>query len=302
MAGDSFSTRLGTYLGMEAPPVVSSGIARTSDFAAAHLHWGPRRQPEPMDIEQDNAVLVFVLRDALPSNPYWIDGRSQILEPRSKGQFNLLDMRQRHMAEVDAAVDCTALYLPFGALNALTDERGLPRVSALEVSPGTALTDPVVWHLSESLMPALTRPQEASPLFIEHVGIALAWHVLHRYGGVSAPTPTVRGGLAPWQERKAKEMLTADLSRFVALSEVAAACRLSRSHFARAFKATTGFSAHRWLARHRVERAKDLLIHSTKSIEQIADECGFADRSHFARAFASWVGASPARWRRERQW
>lgn len=302
MTGDAFGARLSAYLGIDAPPVVAAGMARTSEFAAAHLWWSARPQPEPMDIEDDDALLLFVVRDPLPSNPYWIDGRPQLLEPRARGQFNLLDIRRRHSAEVQAALDCVALYLPLGALDALTDERGMPRVSTLAAPEGAALTDPVIWHLSESLMPVLERPEEASPLFVEHAGMALAWHVLHRYGGVAAPSPMGRGALAPWQERKAKEMLTADLTRQVSLSELATACRLSRSHFARCFKATTGLATHRWLARRRIERAKDLLIHSSKSLEQIAEECGFADRSHFARAFAKWAGASPGRWRRERQW
>lgn len=297
-----FSTRMGAYLGIEAPPAVSSGLARTADFAAAHLQWSERPEPELMDIDRDEAFLVFVLRQSLPSNPYWVDGRPEFLAPRSGGQFNLLDTRRKHAAEVWAAVDCMALYLPLDALNALTDGRGMPRVSTLDASPGEALTDPVIWHLSESLMPGLTRPDEASSLFVEEVGLALSWHVLHRYGGLSAPTPVGHGGLAPWQERKAKEMLTANLAGGVTLGDLANACRLSRSHFARCFKVTTGLPSHRWLARYRVERAKDLLIHSSKSLEQIAEECGFADRSHFARSFVKWAGATPARWRRDRQW
>lgn len=301
MADGGYITRLGAYLGVDAAPVVSSAFARTSEFAASHLRWSDRPL-SPMDIECDDAFLVFMLRENLPPNPYWIDGRPQALEPRSRGKFNLLDIRHRHEALVNADVDCMALYLPLGALNALTDERGMTRVSALEAAPGAALADPVVWHLSESLMPALDRPGEASPLFVEQVGMALSWHMLHRYGGVSAPAPAARGGLAAWQERKAKEILTADLTRSVTLGELASACRLSRSHFARCFKVTTGLPTHRWLARYRVERAKDLLVHSSKSLEQIAEECGFADRSHFARAFLKGVGASPARWRRERLW
>ena len=65
----------------------------------------------------------------------------------------------------------------------------------------------------------------------------------------------VKGGLAPWQERRAKEMLVADLAGATPLAEMATACGLSPGHFARAFRRSTGLAPHAWLLKARVEHA-----------------------------------------------
>jgi len=110
---------------------------------------------------------------------------------------------------------------------------------------------------------------------------------------------TTRGGLAPWQLRRAKEMFLADMSERLPLDRVATACKLSASHFGTAFKASTGHPPHQWLMKARIERARVLLTASTMSLADVAGACGFADQSHFSRAFLRAVGISPGVWRRE---
>ena len=107
-----------------------------------------------------------------------------------------------------------------------------------------------------------------------------------------------RGGLAPWQERRAKERLTADLSGNLSLSELARACRLSPSYFSQAFRQTVGSPPHQWLLTQRLERAKQLLLNTDQSLCEIALATGFADQSHFTRVFSVRIKASPAAWRR----
>ncbi len=80
--------------------------------------------------------------------------------------------------------------------------------------------------------------------------------------------------------------------------EAAQQCGLSVSHFARAFKETTGLPPHRWLIRRRVEVAEALLRNSRMSLTEVALTCGFADQSHFTRVFSRVVGISPGAWRR----
>jgi AraC family transcriptional regulator len=302
MADGAFGERLSEFSGVEAPPVISAGLLQTAEFTAARLQWERRAEPELFDIPSEEALLVFLLRKPYPSNPYRVDGRPVTLEPLDAGQFNFLDLRRSHVAWVQAASDCIALHLPIAAFHEVASETRLPRIGGLRTAPGLALKDPVVHHLSESLIPALTWPPAAQPLFVEHVGLALVTHVMERYGDISPDAPTPRGGLAPWQLREAKDLLMANLSGRLSLGDLAKACRLSRAHFARAFKATTGVAPYQWLALRRIELAKDLLAGSGKSLEQIAEECGFADASHLSRVFARRVGASPGRWRRLRQW
>ena len=108
-----------------------------------------------------------------------------------------------------------------------------------------------------------------------------------------------RGRLAPWQERRAKEMMMADLSGAIGLPGLAEACRLSVSHFGQAFKQTVGCPPHRWLMAQRIELAKKMMIVTKLPLCEIALSAGFADQSHFTRVFSQKISSSPAAWRRE---
>jgi AraC family transcriptional regulator len=110
--------------------------------------------------------------------------------------------------------------------------------------------------------------------------------------------PPVHGGLAPWQERRAKEMLSSNLEGNVPVATLASECGLSLSYFTRAFRQSTGVPPHRWLLHCRVEKAKRLLRNKTMSLADIAMACGFADQSHFTRVFTAAVGHSPGAMRR----
>ena len=107
-----------------------------------------------------------------------------------------------------------------------------------------------------------------------------------------------RGGLAPWQLKRAEALMSENLSVQVPLAQVAQECGLSVRHLARAFLQSTGVPPHRWLLNRRVERAKELLPNSKLSLSDVALACGFGDQSHFTRTFTAAVRLSPGVWRR----
>lgn len=106
------------------------------------------------------------------------------------------------------------------------------------------------------------------------------------------------GGLAPWQMRRAEQLMNENLGVQVPLSRLAEQCGLSVRHFARAFRESTGVPPHRWRTNRRVERAKELLLSSGLSLSEVALACGFGNQSHFTRVFSATVCMSPGLWRR----
>lgn len=137
------------------------------------------------------------------------------------------------------------------------------------------------------------------------VGASLVLGLLAAGGGAAWSTTisigasrVVSGGLALWQERRAKEMLAANVSGRVSVSELAAECGVSGAHFARAFRQSTGVPPHRWLTERRIDMAKHLLQHSSEPIAVVAVTCGFSDQSHLTHMFRKQVGHSPRSWRR----
>ena len=112
--------------------------------------------------------------------------------------------------------------------------------SASAPEPDSCSTDPVLRHLLSSLLPAIAKPEEAHPLFLDHVALALTAHMAHVYGGMVANAGLPRGGLARWQERRANELMRATLNKEIPLSRLAKECGLSVRHFARRFRQSTG--------------------------------------------------------------
>jgi AraC family transcriptional regulator len=158
--------------------------------------------------------------------------------------------------------------------------------------------DSVVHHLGQTLLSSLERPHFAPKVFLDHVLQAMNCHFVCSYGGVAISAPQFRGGLSSLQMRRATELLDAHLDGNIALQQVAEACELSVSHFARAFKQTFRRPPYKWLTERRVDRARDLMTNSRLPLTDIATQCGFADQSSLTRAFKRIHGVTPGGWRR----
>jgi len=104
--------------------------------------------------------------------------------------------------------------------------------------------------------------------------------------------------LAIWKEKKAKEIIASKLSGPMSVAEVAKECSLSRSHFSRVFKHSTGLSPKEWLINSRIQKSQELLLDGFLPLAQIGVECGFSDQSHFTRTFTKFVGMTPGKWRK----
>ncbi|WP_095131352.1 helix-turn-helix domain-containing protein [Pseudomonas sp. Irchel s3h14] len=105
------------------------------------------------------------------------------------------------------------------------------------------------------------------------------------------------GGLTPWRENLAKQLILDRLGETVEVTELARACALSRSHFSRAFKCSTGLSPQDWIRNQRIARAKQLIQSTDLTLTQISLECGFCDQAHFCHIFTRNEGITPFAWR-----
>jgi len=84
------------------------------------------------------------------------------------------------------------------------------------------------------------------------------------------------------------------------IEKLASLVNISPFYFARLFKATTDLSPHKFVVKHRLERAKALLRDTPLSIAQVAFDVGFSSQSHLTTAFRKEVGATPKQYQRIR--
>lgn len=108
------------------------------------------------------------------------------------------------------------------------------------------------------------------------------------------------GGLSPRQVATVKRHISEVFPRRVSVSELAELCGLSESWFSRAFRQSTGDTPQRFMARHRLEAAMQLMLTTDRGLAEIADATGFADQAHLTRLFRASHGLPPSQWRRMR--
>lgn len=206
------------------------------------------------------------------------------------------DFTDDYHAELSGTFDFVLVELPGTKLAELGFDAQRAPIDGLTCR--TAQNDDVLGHLVRAMLPAFARPGEVNRLFVDQLGVALGTHLVQKYGGADTPSLRRRQTLSGWQQARAKELLMSSASAEVSIAAIAAQCRLSASHFIRAFRDTTGSTPYQWQLAQRIERARTLLASSGLSLVDVASACGFTDQSHFTRVFSRAVGVAPGNWRR----
>jgi AraC-like DNA-binding protein len=245
----------------------------------------------------DEAFLVDVQLCNITKHEYWLDGRSRPVEPAVAGMTYIHDLRLDPRAMVREPTHALHFYVPLATLNAFAEQNDTGEISELiHGGPMVGRDDPVTRCLSQAAMAALRERHVTSGLLLDEILSAVCAHTLGQYGNACTRVRQRPSGLARWQERRAKELMTERMD--VSLSELAQECRLSVTHFVRCFKRSTGTSPHQWLLASRISKAKMLLTESSQTLADIALACGFSSQAHFNAAFKSSTDLSPGRWRR----
>ena len=110
--------------------------------------------------------------------------------------------------------------------------------------------------------------------------------------------PYTKGGLPNWRLKRALELLEGDLREAPSMAELARHLELHPTSVCRAFKQSTGLPPHQYLLSRRIECAKEMMGDRTRSLTEIALDCGFSDSSQFSVVFKRIVGMTPREYRR----
>ena len=162
----------------------------------------------------------------------------------------------------------------------------------------TAHPDPITSRLLLSAADALEGNGALDTLFRHQLTDLLATRLLAAHAGSPTTFQPTLGGLSPKALRRAIERLRSDSDADVSLAALASDAGLSRFHFCRAFKESTGLSPHAWLRQHRLEQAMNMLRDTDASVVSVAAALGYSSQTAFAAAFRKLTGETPSDWRR----
>lgn len=169
--------------------------------------------------------------------------------------------------------------------------------------------DPDVLYVDEGQV--LTSAGEAA-------GIDLCLHMIRRDHGAAVAAEVARrtvvpphreGGQAQYIRRpvaeprrltstgRAREWAQERLGEPLTLAEMAEQESMSVRTFSRRFREETGLTPMQWLTQRRVDRARELLEETDRTVDRIATEAGFGTGASLRQHFQAGVGVSPGAYR-----
>jgi len=273
------------------------GQEQKPEFAVTRLRSGPREMEKAPQYAADNAILICVS-----------------LTPSAVGQWRArYDGRE---VGVTRAIPFATTYIdlncpmemwvrgPFDYLHYYFSKELLERIAldnsvspAFQLQEAFFIEDLVVAQMTKSILAPIRHGERLDRLALDHIAMVLGAHTLQQHCGTPKFASGPRQGLEAWQKIRTEEMLQASLEGNISVNELASACSLSTSHFARRFRHSFGTSVHQYLIKLRIEHAKDLLSQTKRTLVEIASLSGFCDQPAFTRTFSRLEHMTPSRWR-----
>lgn len=156
-----------------------------------------------------------------------------------------------------------------------------------------AADDPTVATVSAAL--AWAMESNASALYADSAAHFLAAHLIERTPRSGPPAGGT--GLGDRALRNVVDFMHAHLADGIGLDDLSSVAGLSKHHFLRSFKQSTGVTPHRFLTEMRMRRAAEMLRLTSRSVSSVGARCGYRSGSHFAAAFRQFHGCSPVAFR-----
>jgi AraC family transcriptional regulator len=146
-----------------------------------------------------------------------------------EGDSIMLDCREASTVTMHSPLDTVRLYVPRLTLqDFVQEEYGSGEVHLKP--PQRVMRDPILYHLGACLSALLERPEESNSLLVDYIALSLQHHLYQTCSARPAWNPRARGGLAPWQESRAKEAMDAELGKGTTIAQLESWSRLSEQN------------------------------------------------------------------------
>ena len=263
---------------------------------AAIAHWKHEPLHDVVEPMTDHVIMAY---NGSVQRMERRSGRSVAIGTFRPGVIIIIPEGSSSRWDIPKPVDVVQLYLPPTMLRRVADEANTATSSNL--LERTAHPDPITSRLLLSAADVLESNETLDRLFRHQLTDLLATRLLAAHTGASATIQPAIGGLSPKVLLRAIERLRSDSDADVSLAALASDAGLSRFHFCRAFKESTGLSPHAWLRQHRLEQAMNMLRDTDESVVSVAAALGYGSQTAFAAAFRKQTGTSPSEWRGRRR-
>ncbi len=159
------------------------------------------------------------------------------------------------------------------------------------------LSDPVLDALIRQLLLSVAGKDAPEHQYIEAITKVLMLHTerllsnqkQHNFKSNSLQLNRVRTSIEHIHQHLNEDLSVSQLAQHISVSE---------SYFRKIFAQVTGHTVHQFILQSRLNRARELLIHSSLSIGQIAESLAFSSQSHLTTQFAKRYQLTPGQYRK----
>lgn len=269
-----------------------------------HDSWGKVRadlikrtglERQETRISHGRHIFLMNLKGAARRGEDFVDGRRIPFAPRQPGSIIYIPADSDWTGWDEG--DATASYLLVSVECEFVDQTfgGIPSHRRTELQPSIGFRDSTMEMALQKIAIELKQPDPISATMVESQATQLFVQMIRSKG---IPHEPAKGGLSSFDLKRAVALMESLSDTRPSLSDLAKEIGVSRFHFWRAFKQSTGMTPHAFIARRRLERSAAMLRSTRLSATEIALECGFGSSSHFANAFRRAFGTSPTEFRR----
>lgn len=161
--------------------------------------------------------------------------------------------------------------------------------------------DVILKEMVLRLQGEVTAGYPEGPLLAESLCTRLAEELIQRYSIGRHRLDQYRGGLSGAQLRRVLEYIDHCLSEDLNGDSIARVAGLSKYHFGKAFRQSTGVSLHGYVLARKISRGQALLAKSDLPLAAVAEASGFSSQSHFTTVFSTRMGIPPGTYRQMRR-
>lgn len=294
----AFGERLGRSFQISSPPTLKSQTKRGIRLAVTELRIDRAGYGMTSPMGSDDAYLVCLNFKQQTAHELWCDGRSVCSTAYEAGTTYLLDLHRDPFTYIGGPLHSLYFYIPRQAIHEVSEELEDLSASDIVLQPGECINDSIITSIGQTLLPILRSPSAFHQPLVDHLLQGMCAYLALNYGGSATSNATIKGTLAPWQQRRVTQMMRERLFEGISIMELAEACGLSAGALVRGFKKSTGVSPHQWLLYRRIDLAIELMSDPDSSLAQVAFNAGFSDQSHFSRVFTQKMGVTPGAWRK----
>ncbi|ASJ70984.1 AraC family transcriptional regulator [Granulosicoccus antarcticus] len=209
------------------------------------------------------------------------------------GHFSLLSRAAASHWHWTDDVEVSHLYLSNELMSRVASDMLDKEVSEILLHDVLRGSDPVVNHIVDTMTLEARSQNQGNALCAEALGVQLAVYLLRSYANCIEKERPLSGQLSQAQVSRLQEYIDAHLQDTITLAELAAVLSLGIWTFGRQVQRTLGCTAQALVMKHRIERARTLLIKDQLALKQVAAVCGFSDQAHMTRSFRTHTGLTP---------